>query len=112
MNQTVESDGGSAVFSCSVSGYPLAWFEWLFDGENVFKPGLSGGISVQVIQYCLVNKSIFFKLLVFLKLHAFRLLEIRNQTYAFAICGTYSCILVCVYYLKTNIYIAYFNVKL
>jgi len=47
MNQTAET-GSTAVFSCSVSGFPLAWFEWLKDGENVFKPGDSHGIAVQV----------------------------------------------------------------
>uniref|UniRef100_H2ZLY2 Ig-like domain-containing protein n=1 Tax=Ciona savignyi TaxID=51511 RepID=H2ZLY2_CIOSA len=40
--------GSSAVFSCSVSGFPLAWFEWLMNGESVFRPNLGGGVLTQV----------------------------------------------------------------
>nr|XP_002127631.1 insulin-like growth factor-binding protein-related protein 1 [Ciona intestinalis] len=47
MNQTAES-GSSAVFSCSVSGFPLAWFEWTLNGESVFQPNLDDGVTVQV----------------------------------------------------------------
>nr|CAB3257972.1 insulin-like growth factor-binding protein-related protein 1 [Phallusia mammillata] len=47
MNQTAEA-GTTAVFSCSVSGFPLAWFEWRLNGETVFQPGLSDDVVVQI----------------------------------------------------------------
>jgi len=47
MNQTAESSS-SAVFSCTVSGYPFAWFEWLKDEENIFQSDQSNDITVQV----------------------------------------------------------------
>ena len=47
MNQSAER-GSSAVFSCTASGFPFAWFEWLKDGESVFQSDLSNDITVQV----------------------------------------------------------------
>ncbi|CAK8675783.1 unnamed protein product [Clavelina lepadiformis] len=47
MNQTAET-GSAAVFSCSVSGYPFAWFEWFRNGENIFQPGLTDGVAMQI----------------------------------------------------------------
>ena len=47
MNESAEI-GSSAVFSCTVSGFPFAWFEWYKDGESVFLPDLSDEVTVQV----------------------------------------------------------------
>ena len=65
MNQSAER-GSSAVFSCTASGFPFAWFEWLKDGESVFQSDLSDNITVQVsaVESYGIRCRIFFSVIV------------------------------------------------
>ena len=59
MNQTAES-GSAAVFSCTVSGFPFAWFEWFKDGANVLQLDLTHDVTVQVRWFLSIGVSCWF----------------------------------------------------